>query len=300
MSSPQTVTIYVRAPNGSFTNYHINTTPESSIASIKQHICTSSTFKPSPQDQRLIFQGKLLSDEELVGEIFGKANASASRGFYLVLRSGATDKCQTYTSSFSAPSRPPSQAFLPSSSGDITSHPIPNLTIVGAPHQYQYVLINLNLSPTPPLGAQVLPEVQPRVTERTQRDRQLAQSMWLIFRLVFFAYLFGQGASFERMILISVACIVIFLCQCDGLRVVRARINQLNPRNPPEIPLPDHQNQARAQHGSQESQSTSLPQELPTNTLDILKIAVLTFFKSIIPNDRVHEFQPDEVDDEAF
>ncbi|KAK9718571.1 hypothetical protein K7432_005421, partial [Basidiobolus ranarum] len=224
-------------------------------------------------------------------------------------------------------------------------------TTLGLPPQYQYVLINglpylmqMANPVTPnignpmsftsgaappvaapePLMAQVPPNIIPPEVNGIQRNRQLAQSMWLVFRLVFFAYLFGQGASFERMVLISLVCMVVYLYQTGRLRVVRVQINQLNLRNPQNVfPLdqqnpvpiaPQNQNQQQPQPQqpqpqqqppqhqpeNQAPQPESQPQEPPRDALGILKVAILTFFRSIIPSDRIRDIQPEDIENQMF
>ncbi|KAG0087553.1 hypothetical protein BGZ92_007230 [Podila epicladia] len=63
----------------------------------------------------------------------------------------------------------------------------------------------------PPLNAQ----------EIAARDQRRAASLWLIMKLAFAVYLFSQNGSLERIVLLHIAALIIFLHQTGRLRIVR-------------------------------------------------------------------------------
>ncbi|KAK9729293.1 hypothetical protein K7432_000441 [Basidiobolus ranarum] len=101
MSSPNNaIQIYVRSPNSTIPNdYHITTTPEDNIASVKQKIHDTLEVQPNVEDQRLIFQGKILSDQDLIKNVLKKVDQSMPQIFHLVVKSGLTTEplAQTIT-----------------------------------------------------------------------------------------------------------------------------------------------------------------------------------------------------------
>ncbi|KAG0297066.1 hypothetical protein BGZ96_007767 [Linnemannia gamsii] len=64
--------------------------------------------------------------------------------------------------------------------------------------------------------------------EIAARDQRRAASLWLLMKLAFGIYLFGQNGSIERLVLLHIAALVIFLHQTGRLRIVR-RIVQTPP-----------------------------------------------------------------------
>ncbi|KAF9416179.1 hypothetical protein BGZ94_010292, partial [Podila epigama] len=68
----------------------------------------------------------------------------------------------------------------------------------------------------PPLNAQ----------EIAARDQRRAASLWLIMKLAFAVYLFSQNGSIERIVLLHIAALIIFLHQTGRLRIVRRIVPQ--------------------------------------------------------------------------
>ncbi|KAG0277482.1 hypothetical protein BGZ95_005880 [Linnemannia exigua] len=57
--------------------------------------------------------------------------------------------------------------------------------------------------------------------EIAARDQRRAASLWLLMKLAFGIYLFGQNGSIERIVLLHIAALIIFLHQTGRLRIVR-------------------------------------------------------------------------------
>ncbi|KAF8945432.1 hypothetical protein BGZ47_002627 [Haplosporangium gracile] len=87
--------------------------------------------------------------------------------------------------------------------------------------------INNNNSSNP-IAAVTTDMPQQNAQEIAARDQRRATSLWLLMKLAFGIYLFGQNGSIERLVLLHIAALVIFLHQTGRLRIVR-RIVQ----NPP-------------------------------------------------------------------
>ncbi|KAF9987353.1 hypothetical protein BGZ75_000710 [Mortierella antarctica] len=102
----------------------------------------------------------------------------------------------------------------------------------------------------------------PNAQEIAARDQRRAASLWLLMKLAFGVYLFSQNGSIERIVLLHIAALVIFLHQTGRLRIVR-RIVQPPADAPPGIVNPPPVNQAQgptfAQQQQQQQQQTSQP-----------------------------------------
>ncbi|KAF9903758.1 hypothetical protein EC991_003406 [Linnemannia zychae] len=62
---------------------------------------------------------------------------------------------------------------------------------------------------------------QQNAQEIAARDQRRAASLWLLMKLAFGIYLFGQNGSIERIVLLHIAALIIFLHQTGRLRIVR-------------------------------------------------------------------------------
>ncbi|KAF9126277.1 hypothetical protein BGX30_015306 [Mortierella sp. GBA39] len=78
-------------------------------------------------------------------------------------------------------------------------------------------------------GAAVAPEENAQ--DQAARGQRRAASLWLLLKLAFGVYLFSQNGSIERIVLLHIAALIIFLHQTGRLRIVR-RV----PRPPQEAP----------------------------------------------------------------
>ncbi|KAG0276767.1 hypothetical protein BGZ96_003161 [Linnemannia gamsii] len=67
--------------------------------------------------------------------------------------------------------------------------------------------------------------------DQAARGQRRAASLWLLLKLAFGVYLFSQNGSIERIVLLHIAALIIFLHQTGRLRIVR-RV----PRPPQEAP----------------------------------------------------------------
>ncbi|KAF9134052.1 hypothetical protein BGW39_008271 [Mortierella sp. 14UC] len=115
----------------------------------------------------------------------------------------------THTAAFSA---------FPSSVGGVP------LMVPMAPQAMQYVLVNNNnpIADQVRAGAAVAADTpQQNAQEIAARDQRRAASLWLLMKLAFGIYLFGQNGSIERIVLLHIAALVIFLHQTGRLRIVR-------------------------------------------------------------------------------
>ncbi|KAF9575931.1 PRP38 pre-mRNA processing factor 38 domain-containing protein B [Mortierella alpina] len=101
----------------------------------------------------------------------------------------------------------------------------------------------------------------PNAQEIAARDQRRAASLWLLMKLAFGVYLFSQNGSIERIVLLHIAALVIFLHQTGRLRIVR-RIVQPPGDAPPGIVNPPPVNQAQGPafaQQQQQQQQTSQP-----------------------------------------
>ncbi|KAG9287451.1 hypothetical protein G9A89_023823 [Geosiphon pyriformis] len=145
------------------------------------------------------------------------------------------------------------------------------------PFSYQPPLQNnVNLNP-PQQVVQAQPVFVPPQPDQNNdaggRNRRRAATFWLVLKLGFLVYLFSQNASVERIILLHIFALVVFLYQTGRLRIVRRRRHRAaaahafnnNVFAPPQIPpaIPHDQGvapsigQQNAASGSSHSPSSS-------------------------------------------
>ncbi|KAK3833807.1 MAG: hypothetical protein JOS17DRAFT_773419 [Linnemannia elongata] len=81
-------------------------------------------------------------------------------------------------------------------------------------------------------GAAAAPEGNGQ--DQAARGQRRAASLWLLLKLAFGVYLFSQNGSIERIVLLHIAALIIFLHQTGRLRIVRRvpRPPQETPRDP--------------------------------------------------------------------
>ncbi|KAG0353279.1 hypothetical protein BC939DRAFT_506389 [Gamsiella multidivaricata] len=70
-------------------------------------------------------------------------------------------------------------------------------------------------------GPGVAGAVDGNAQDNAARDQRRAASLWLLMKLAFGVYLFSQNGSIERIVLLHIAALIIFLHQTGRLRIVR-------------------------------------------------------------------------------
>ncbi|KAF9929388.1 hypothetical protein FBU30_001592 [Linnemannia zychae] len=115
-------------------------------------------------------------------------------------------------------------------------------------------------------AAAILPEENAR--DQAGRGQRRAASLWLLLKLAFGVYLFSQNGSIERIVLLHIVALIIFLHQTGRLRIVRRipRPPQDTTRDPSgntaaaaEQPLALHPNQSTPTQISSTSAAASEP-----------------------------------------
>ncbi|KAF9104756.1 hypothetical protein BGX27_009952 [Mortierella sp. AM989] len=87
-------------------------------------------------------------------------------------------------------------------------------------------------------GGPAAPGPEENAQEIAAREQRRAASLWLLMKLAFGVYLFSQNGSIERILLLHIAALIIFLQQTGRLRIVR-RIGHLPPADNPQVPAPN-------------------------------------------------------------
>ncbi|CAJ0837072.1 6988_t:CDS:2 [Entrophospora sp. SA101] len=156
--------------------------------------------------------------------------------------------------------------------------PFPNPQPQLYPYPQQYQFINqqqMGIAPAQqPLNAPQLHEQQ----DIGARNQRRLASLWLILKLSFLVYIFSNNASIERIILLCLLAMVIFLSQTGRLRVVRRRRQRIVfPMANEIIELPPVQENNR-----------------PT-TLQDIEHALWTFVTSLIPSNPPDVMQQDDM-----
>ncbi|KAG0228654.1 hypothetical protein B0O80DRAFT_452979 [Mortierella sp. GBAus27b] len=101
--------------------------------------------------------------------------------------------------------------------------------------------------------------------ENAARDQRRAASLWLLMKLAFGVYIFSQNGSIERIVLLHIAALVIFLHQTGRLRIVR-RIGNPPGDVPQQDPGRNTPQQAAAPPGAQGQQTTTTTTTTATTT----------------------------------
>jgi len=108
-----------------------------------------------------------------------------------------------------------------------------------------------------------LPPQQPDREAIALRNQRRAAALWLIMKLVFLVYIFSQKASIERVILLHVVALVIFLYQTGRLRFVRRRRYVQGYANVQGQGVPQQAQQA--QQAPLQPQHNAAPQQAPND-----------------------------------
>ncbi|KAF9918093.1 hypothetical protein BX616_010243 [Lobosporangium transversale] len=93
------------------------------------------------------------------------------------------------------------------------------------------------------VAGQVEPNVNRQVNVARDHQRRAA-SLWLLMKLAFGVYIFSQNGSIERIVLLHIAALIIFLHQTGRLRIVRrivhppADVQQPPAAQPGAAPIP--------------------------------------------------------------
>ncbi|KAI8142045.1 hypothetical protein BJV82DRAFT_714509 [Fennellomyces sp. T-0311] len=269
------LTINLRSPSMSET-MTLTTDRDASVRSLKRLIHTVHPKKPSINDQRIIFGGKLLNDADILSRILEKTDVDSIPTFHLVVKPTAASTIASSSSSHiqtTVPPVPVQQA--PPIEPQVSQVPAQQLGYPPLlPGGYQVVALNGQyylapvLVPAHTLPRQhPLPQYQPApqyhqpspasnntrpnnpapqqqparppVLVHAQNQVQRATSIWLALKLIFILFILCQDASLERILFFHVLAFIFFLYQTGRLRFViqRVRPDDLNrPQQPPQQP----------------------------------------------------------------
>ncbi|GBC05327.1 hypothetical protein RclHR1_06180012 [Rhizophagus clarus] len=295
------VRIFIRSPTTPLPDgYSILTSIDSSVLYLKQTIFETHPLKPVVRDQKLIYRGRVLSDNDLIENVL-KDGLETDQTFHLVVKpsfqtiaettgipisppssnsSSQNTRSQDYTQlsqqqNFVDNMQNPGQFYIPQNYAQYNTQnqqlPATNLQFQ-FPIGYYYVMINglpylmpvqypfpytypyQFMQTLPQIGGQVQQQ-QPLVApveeqnhDNAARNQRRAATLWLVVKLGFLVYVFSQNASAERMILLYISALVIFLYQTGRLRIVRRRRRVLVPfqneffvQQMPQIPVVHNQ-----------------------------------------------------------
>ncbi|KAI1294312.1 hypothetical protein EDD11_008190 [Mortierella claussenii] len=93
--------------------------------------------------------------------------------------------------------------------------------------------------------------------ENAVRDQRRAASLWLLMKLAFGVYLFSQNGSIERIVLLHIAALIIFLHQTGRLRIVRRIGHPPGEAHQAPAPAPQPRQAAPAPTASLAQQTTT-------------------------------------------
>ncbi|PKK69581.1 hypothetical protein RhiirC2_748138 [Rhizophagus irregularis] len=273
------IRIFIRSPTTPLPDgYSILTNIDSSVLYLKQTIFETHPLKPVVRDQKLIYRGRVLSDNDLIESIL-KDGLESDQTFHLVVKPSFQAIAETTGIPISPPNSHSSSQnirsqdytqllqqqnvadnaqstghfYIPQNYAQYNSQnqqlPATNLQFQ-FPIGYYYVMINglpylmpvqypfpytyPYIQTQPQMGGQI--QQQPLVApveeqhhDNAARNQRRAATLWLVVKLGFLVYIFSQNASAERMILLYISALVIFLYQTGRLRIVRRRRRVLVP-----------------------------------------------------------------------
>lgn len=241
-----TITIKITSPSSTDGLTLPDIKANMTVVDLKRLVQDRYPSHPTPNEQRLIFAGHLLNDNDTLQKaLSGPACSDKSNAtIHLVVRSAPTTVRSGSKPIYTPRSNPTTTPTHTHTTQATTNHP--SIVPLSAPFQYvlyngQPYLMPLNHLNLPQQQAQQPASVLQRFPQLAQafRQRQLTPAqqraevqrrtanLWLALRLFVMVYIFSQGASLERQALFHVLALAIYLWQ-SGIAAEWARTMGLN------------------------------------------------------------------------
>ncbi|KAI8877803.1 hypothetical protein K501DRAFT_326361 [Backusella circina FSU 941] len=279
--------VQIRSPSLNQT-LDVNLDLNSTVWNLKQEIQQKHPQHPLPSNQRIIFSGKLLENDDSLDSILKKLEDSVVPIFHLVVKPSLLSSRQKAVEAKTMSSSQSTSSSTPSIQARASTTPLypPALPggyqLVALNGQYYLAPVLVPANPVPQTtdantllqasNAQThsnnnqfndgtLPQNQAAPQQQQQQQQgirpilirpanaQRAASIWLALKLYFVVFILCQGASLERILLFHAIALVMFMYQTGRLRVVVRRIRVV--RNPQAIrdpPPPPPQPQQEQQN----------------------------------------------------
>jgi len=217
--------INVKNPSAKVADFHVSLEETKTVGQLKQYLNVNYPGNPPSERQKLIFAGKLLNNNEItLGEVFKQNDIGNVQTIHIVVSK--------------VPSSPTigSPQVSPFQTQQIPTRPnFPNIE-----HQQQQLLqqqfIQQQILAAQQFAAfqqqlhaaqmarQNVPHQPAQRAEEPQPHRE--SIIWLIVKLTLMVYLFSQGGSTTRTILLSIGALFIFLYQAKVLRFAMFSVQQ--------------------------------------------------------------------------
>lgn len=295
MAQPQTVNLTIKNANTRFADFQIEIPLKDTIATLKQRLSEQYPENPPPSAQKLIFSGRLLQDQSTLEEILNQHDTSFPQTFHIVINrlqmqqqqqqqqqeqrppvfqpmnppQGMAGNPNTQTRAFFAQMRvggnlPPIQPF--NQFGPGVPPFVPNAFV--PPHQQQEFRQFQQQQYQQQFQAQV-PRPQEEFNQPPRDDnmvpREDRNQLHLLFKLALLVYIFGQGGTTTRWIVLSIGAFLIYLYQTGRLRITYQFQHNVH-RMPPAQPQPA---QAQPQPAQAQAQAQAQAEaEPPAENLD--------------------------------
>ncbi|RKP23600.1 hypothetical protein SYNPS1DRAFT_24333, partial [Syncephalis pseudoplumigaleata] len=269
-----------------------------------QELSTTAHVSPlQPADLHLIYQGRILNDEQPLAAIF-KHRPLASTDHYTyrtVTIAGVRYLLQLTkdTPHSQHAGRVDTASLVQAMIAQKNQH---NGSTVSPSHGRTSNGISERQRREDAIEAEAEAQRRVREQEQQQREQEAEERMqnervahfWLLARLAFFSYLFSQNATIGQMFMVHLVALVIFLYQTNRLAFLQAWWARRH-----QWPLPWHgANQPAppmAEHGGEAVRAMSSPSDDASATLPVsrwgqVERALTTFVTSLVPT------EPDGID----
>jgi hypothetical protein len=247
--------IVIKNPTHS-TDFRLDIPISSTVLDLKEKLSQSYVNNPPPSTQKLIFAGRLLQDYHLLSEILRQHDILIPQTFHLVVRPAQPQQPnppqpapnindanvphpQNIPQGF-----PPGMHFYPYAApygymqyGYQQYAGYPVVAAGGPPHYRPYGYNPYFPGPQGPPGGPGIPhhaQHQQPIPPNAQPPRPPAeggQNMSLLVKLAILVFILGQGGSQERLFLLAIGAVIVFLFQTGRIPVPRIRVAQAPPPN---------------------------------------------------------------------
>jgi len=177
------IDLVIKSPSATASDFRLKINISATISELKQAISVEYPSKPASSQQKLIFAGKLLRDEQIISEVLAQYDVSFPQTFHLVVSKQA-----------------PQTPVTPNVFQNINNQPLPNNGF----QQFQNAQFFRNQ-----------PAINPAF-ERRERN-EFSNGLFLFIKLVFLVYLFSSGGNAPRTIFLALGALFIFLFQTGAL-----------------------------------------------------------------------------------
>jgi len=228
------VNLVIKNPSSTATDFKVTMEPQQTVFELKLRLQEQYPTKPNPDQQKLIFAGRLLKNESTLSEVLSQYDINATQTFHLVVSKQTPIPNPTQSTPSQVGNLPPNFArFTP------MAPMVNNAQFVAAPlnmqafnefyQQQRAAQMNFvppqNPNPAPQNNANMVP-----------RDNAGVGPFYLLIKLAFLGYILSNGGGTFRTAIIGLGALIIFLYQTGRLQFF-AHVHVVNRNQPaPQAP----------------------------------------------------------------